>query len=746
MGSYSEECEDQFYDTREDLSSVSDWGADCCEDCSPIALVFSRYECWSKNPESVHERRHRFLKWMGLDIDRNLSMTEESDDGFFVDRSRTGIDRMKEDSGVVLRSSGFEEGCCSNQCTLSSLSSEVRVSLGNALDENFEFPTRKLNDRRDFVVDELRGDGILRKFRGLRLNQLVSAGEIHSTRAPAPSPSIQQLLQREVENARYLLDAKKTAKRGWLKKLRIGMCVADKPGAALSPISLKAATRTGMQRVRVQSSKKRSKELSSLYGGQNFSAHKGSILSMKFSLDGQYLASAGQDGIVRVWKVIEDERIDRFDIANDPSSLYFKMNPFSKIGSQVVDKEKQSNAKKLGGSSDSACVIFPPKIFRLTEKPLHEFRGHSGDVLDLSWSKNGFLLSSSVDKTVRLWQVGCDRCLRVFSHNNYVTCVDFNPLDDNYFISGSIDGKVRIWEIIRCLVVDYIDVREIVTAVSYCPDGKGGIVGFVTGNCCFFNIIDDHLKLDAQICIQGKKKSVGKRITGFQFSPSNPRKVMVTSADSVIRVISGTKVICKFKGLRSGGSHVSASFTSDGNHIVSASEDSSVHIWNYNGQETSSSRSKNIRSCESFVSHNSMIAIPWNGVNDLPAMLPSPAFIGDSQGRSSLDSPLKLLNFDERVQQKMHLSSPDCFSLGRGFLLESLPKGTPTWPEEKLVNSSPVPPVPVSPTMSRSEYRFLKNACQSLSSSSHMWGLVIVTAGLDGRIRTYHNYGLPTRY
>ena len=53
-----------------------------------------------------------------------------------------------------------------------------------------------------------------------------------------------------------------------------------------------------------------------------------------------------------------------------------------------------------------------------------------------------------------------------------VTCVDFNPLDDNYFISGSIDGKVRIWEVRRCRVVDYIDIREIVTAVSYRPDGK----------------------------------------------------------------------------------------------------------------------------------------------------------------------------------------------------------------------------------------------------------------------------------
>jgi WD40 repeat protein len=53
-----------------------------------------------------------------------------------------------------------------------------------------------------------------------------------------------------------------------------------------------------------------------------------------------------------------------------------------------------------------------------------------------------------------------------------VTCVDFNPVDDNYFISGSIDGKVRIWETVGCKVVDYIDTREIVTAACYRPDGK----------------------------------------------------------------------------------------------------------------------------------------------------------------------------------------------------------------------------------------------------------------------------------
>lgn len=53
-----------------------------------------------------------------------------------------------------------------------------------------------------------------------------------------------------------------------------------------------------------------------------------------------------------------------------------------------------------------------------------------------------------------------------------VTCVAFNPVNDNYFISGSIDGKVRIWEVLGCRVVDYLDIKEIVTAVCYHPDGK----------------------------------------------------------------------------------------------------------------------------------------------------------------------------------------------------------------------------------------------------------------------------------
>nr|GEU96312.1 hypothetical protein [Tanacetum cinerariifolium] len=59
------------------------------------------------------------------------------------------------------------------------------------------------------------------------------------------------------------------------------------------------------------------------------------------------------------------------------------------------------------------------------------------------------LLSASIDKIVCMWKLGHHECLKIFTHTNYVTCVEFNPVDENYFISSSIDGKMEreaLWE------------------------------------------------------------------------------------------------------------------------------------------------------------------------------------------------------------------------------------------------------------------------------------------------------------
>lgn len=45
-------------------------------------------------------------------------------------------------------------------------------------------------------------------------------------------------------------------------------------------------------------------------------------------------------------------------------------------------------------------------------------------------------------------------------------------MNDNYFVTGSIDGKVRIWDISAQRVVDWTDIKDIITAICYRPDGE----------------------------------------------------------------------------------------------------------------------------------------------------------------------------------------------------------------------------------------------------------------------------------
>ncbi|CAF1897166.1 BnaCnng59300D [Brassica napus] len=609
-------------------------------------VTASDFDVWNDSPASVVERRRKFLQWMGVQEDLAQPIKFESD--------------------------GASENCVEAEQIsggFSSSSSQVSSSASSLVE----------------VSEEL-----------LSLNVDGCDVTRWESSSMASSSSSRCCPLKETEKQRNI-------KKGWFTRLRSFGCSAD-----YTKIRASSSSSYGhvLSRVKVKHCRKQTKELSALYQSQDIKAHYGSISAMKFSGDGKYLASSGEDGIVRVWKVIEDKRSRPPRDCLNPTCMYFEVNDHSQLKPVLLDEEKPNKTtESFKRTSDSACVVFPPKAFRIMEKPLHEFRGHTGEVLDISWSMDNYLLSASMDKTVRLWQVGCNDCLGVFTHNSYVTSVQFNPVNENYFMSGSVDGKVRIWNVSGCNVVDWVDLKDIISAVCYRPDGKGGIIGSLSGGCRFFNMSGDYLELDSQIHLLSKKKSSNKRITGFQFLPQDQSKVLVVSADSKVRILQGKDVVRKYKGVCKTRSLTSVSLTSDGKHIVSACEDSNIYIWS-NGEESdsSSSQTKKIRSFERF-STNASVAATWCGFLDHNATLP--------------------------------FSSPSCLSY-EGFVPGSIPKGSATWPEENL----PANPLSSS-TMSASHYKFLKSSYQRATNSSLAWGMVIVTGGWDGRIRTFQNYGLP---
>lgn len=82
----------------------------------------------------------------------------------------------------------------------------------------------------------------------------------------------------------------------------------------------------------------------------------------------------------------------------------------------------------------------------------------------------------------------------------------------------------------------------------------------------------------------------------------------------------------------------------------------------------------------------------------------------------------------------------DRFPRSHGFCSGGLSKCSATWPEETLPTAKSVI---VSSVNCGSQHKLLKISRQNITS--HAWGMVIVTAGWDGKIRAFLNYGLPLR-
>ena len=319
--------------------------------------------------------------------------------------------------------------------------------------------------------------------------------------------------------------------------------------------------------IRTRSHRRDRQMLSSLTLSQTISAHVNAIWKLCFepvlSFDTQILlATGGQDKVVRVWtcKVLRNHTSSSSTVVSDDSSS--------------VDLSEHNG-------------------WEISESPFREYFGHKLDVVDLAWSPQRasggrYLLSASLDKSVRLWHTSkASICLCVFAHPKCVTSVDFHPSAKRLrFVSGSFDSKVRIWDIESGNVTEWKQVQNRVTSCCFRPDGNMVCAGLMNGVVVFLHT--NGLKFYTQVECRNRrgKYKKGRKVTGVVYSPVIDKKsgtatLLVSTNDSRLRAFRTTDFaqVMKYKGLRNDFLQITACYSPDGSTIMSGSEDGKVLLW-----------------------------------------------------------------------------------------------------------------------------------------------------------------------
>ena len=151
----------------------------------------------------------------------------------------------------------------------------------------------------------------------------------------------------------------------------------------------------------------------------------GEVLAVAVTSDGKYAISGGRDKMIRIFDSRTNSEVKCFQGHRDAvSSLCLQRGTYS-----------------LFSGSFDRCI----KHWDLNEMGYIETMfGHQDQINSIDcWTKN-IPVSSSTDRTIRLWKVNDESHLVFRGHKTSIDCVQV--IDDNSFVSAGQDGSITMWK------------------------------------------------------------------------------------------------------------------------------------------------------------------------------------------------------------------------------------------------------------------------------------------------------------